>query len=162
VHTKEKLLEQLGAGEGTTLLLLSAALTCVIAPFCEEFLFRGFIYTALCNWRGPWPAAILTGLVFGGVHAGSAPAVDLVPLAALGFALCLLYRRTGSLYPCIAAHSLNNSLAFGALESWGWQIPVLMATSLAAIALVVLALRRAGLITPPPARSAPAVVVSTA
>lgn len=162
VHTKEKLLEQLGAGEGTTLLLLSAALTCVIAPFCEEFLFRGFIYTALCNWRGPWPAAILTGLVFGGIHAGSAPAVDLVPLGVLGFGLCLLYRRTGSLYPCIAAHSLNNSLAFGALESWGWQIPVLMVAALALLALVVLTLKRVGVITPPPTQTAPTVVVSTA
>jgi len=162
VHTKEKLLEQLGAGEGTVLLLLSAALTCVIAPFCEEFLFRGFIYTALCNWRGPWPAAILTGLVFGGVHAGSAPAVDLVPLGALGFALCLLYRRTGSLYPCIAAHSLNNSLAFGALEHWGWQIPVLMVVALTLIALLVLTLKRVGVITPPPVQTAPAAVATTA
>jgi len=162
VHTKEKLLEQLGAGEGTVLLLLSAVLTCVIAPCCEEFLFRGFIYRALCNWRGPWPAAILTGLVFGGIHAGSAPAVDLVPLGALGFGLCLLYRRTGSLYPCIAAHSLNNSLAFGAIENWGWQIPVLMVAALALIALLVRGLQRVGAITPPPAPTAPAAVVSTA
>ena len=78
---KRKLLEQLGANEGTSLLLLSAALTCVIAPICEEFLFRGFIFTALRNWKGTWPAAIITGLLFGGVHVGSAPVVDLVPLA---------------------------------------------------------------------------------
>ncbi|HSZ70522.1 MAG TPA: CPBP family intramembrane glutamic endopeptidase [Solirubrobacteraceae bacterium] len=160
VHTKEKLLEQLGANEGTSLLLLSALLTCVIAPFCEEFLFRGFIYTALCSWRGPWPAAIITGLVFGGIHAGSAPAADLLPLGALGFGLCLLYRRTGSLYPCIAAHSLNNSLAFGALESWGWQIPVLMAAALATIALLIFALKRAGVITPPPESRVPPVVLA--
>jgi hypothetical protein len=164
VSTKEKLLEQLGANEGTGLLLLSAALTCVVAPICEEFLFRGYIFAALCNWRGPWPAAILTGLLFGGVHAGSAPVVDLLPLAVLGFGLCLLYRRSGSLYPCIAAHSLNNSLAFGALESWGWQIPVLMVASLALIALLALALKRAGVITKPPALPPPSppVVVSTA
>ena len=68
------------------------------------------------------------------MHAGSAPALDLVPLAALGFGLCLLYRYTGSLYPCIAAHSLNNSLAFAASRSWGWQIPVLIAGALLAIA----------------------------
>jgi membrane protease YdiL (CAAX protease family) len=153
VNTKEKLLEQLGANEGTALLLLSGALTCVLAPISEEILFRGFIYRALCSWRGPWPAALLTGLAFGGVHAGSAPVVDLVPLAVLGVALCVLYRRTGSLYPCIAAHSLNNSIAFGALEGWGWQIPVLMGTSLALIALMVLASKRAGVITPPPAAS---------
>ena len=92
---KEKLLEQLGANESTSLLLLSAALTCVVAPICEEFLFRGFIFTALRNWQGTWPAAIITGLVFGGVHAGSAPAVDLVPLAgarASGCACCTATR----------------------------------------------------------------------
>ena len=93
----------------------------MIAPICEEFLFRGYIFTALRNWRGTLPAAILTGLLFGGVHAGSAPALDLLPLAALGFGLCLLYRYTGSLYPCIAAHSLNNCVAFASLEGWGLE-----------------------------------------
>jgi membrane protease YdiL (CAAX protease family) len=151
VSTKEKLLEQLGANEGTGLLLLSAGLTCVVAPICEELLFRGFIFRALCNWRGVWPAAVITGLIFGGIHAGSAPAVDLIPLAALGFGLCVLYRYTGSLYPCIAAHSLNNCLAFGDLESWGWQIPVLTVVALTVIALLFVALRRAGVITAPPA-----------
>ena len=136
MHTKEKLLEQLGAGEGTTLLLLSAWLTCVIAPFCEEFLFRGFIYTALYNWRGPWPAAMITGLVFGGVHAGSAPPWISSRWGRSGSGCACSTGCTGSLYPCIAAHSLNNSLAFGALEHWGWQIPVLMVAALAALALL--------------------------
>jgi membrane protease YdiL (CAAX protease family) len=144
---KEKLLEQLGTGESTVLLLLSAALTCVVAPICEEVLFRGFVFSALRNWKGTWPAALITGVTFGAVHAGSAPAIDLIPLAALGVGLCLLYRYTGSLYPCIAAHSLNNSLAFGSLESWGWQIPVLMLAALALIGLIALALMRAGVIS---------------
>jgi uncharacterized protein len=144
---KEKLLEQLGANESAALLLLSAGLTCVVAPICEEFLFRGYVFTALRNWHGTLPAALLTGLIFGGVHAGSAPALDLVPLAGLGFGLCLLYRYTGSLYPCIAVHSLNNSLAFAGLEDWGWQTPLLMVGALAAIAAIMLAARRVGLIT---------------
>jgi membrane protease YdiL (CAAX protease family) len=143
--SKEKLLEQLGANETTALLVLSAALTCVIAPIAEEFLFRGFIFTSLRNWRGDWLAALLTGLLFGGVHAGSAPAVDLVPLAALGFGLCLLYRATGSLYPCIAAHCVNNTIAFGSLEEWGWwQVAVLLASALGALTLLGLLLTRLG------------------
>ena len=76
---------------------------------------------------------MITGLLFGGVHVGSAPALDLVPLAALGFGLCLLYRYSGSLYPCMIAHSLNNSIAFASLEDWGWQAPVLIVSALVAI-----------------------------
>ncbi|HEY5046061.1 MAG TPA: type II CAAX endopeptidase family protein [Solirubrobacteraceae bacterium] len=161
--TKEKLLEQLGANESATLLLLSAALTCVVAPICEEFLFRGFIFTALRNWKGTWPAAIITGLLFGGVHIGSAPVVDLVPLAFLGFGLCLLYRITGSLYPCIAAHSLNNSIAYGSLESWSFgQVILLLGASLAVIGALVLVAKRVGVIAAPPLSSPAAAVIAGA
>jgi uncharacterized protein len=146
--SEEKLLETLGANETVALLVLSAALTCVIAPICEEFLFRGYIFTALRRWRGTWPAAVITGLVFGGVHAGSAPALDLVPLAALGFGLCLLYRYSGSLYPCIITHCLNNCVAFSSLEHWGWQLPVLLAASLAAMGVLVTLFKGIGLIAP--------------
>jgi hypothetical protein len=146
--TKEKLLEQLGANETVLLLALSALLTTVVAPICEEILFRGYIFGALSKWRGWLPGAAITGVLFGAVHAGSAPAVDLVPLAALGFLLCALYRRTGSLYPCIATHSLNNSFAFVALEGWRWTAaPPLMAGSLAAIWLIWLLARRLGAIS---------------
>jgi uncharacterized protein len=145
---KEKLLETLGSNEGTALLLSSAALTCVVAPICEEFLFRGYMFTALRNRVGTLPGALITGLVFGGVHVGSAPVLDLAPLAALGFGLCLLYRYTGSLYPSMIAHSINNSLAFSSLENWSWQIPVLLGGSLLAIGLVMLICRRVGLIAP--------------
>jgi hypothetical protein len=143
---EEKVLEQIGTG------VLSAALTCVVAPVGEEFLFRGYIFTALRNWRGPWTAAVLTGLLFGLVHVGSAPLLDLVPLAALGFGLCLLYRRTGSLYPCIAVHSLNNSVAFGQLADWNWrwQIPLLAVAALASLALIAYVLTRVGVIAPEP------------
>jgi membrane protease YdiL (CAAX protease family) len=149
VHpSEEKLLETLGSNEGTSLLVLSAVLTCIVAPICEEFLFRGYIFTALRNWHGTLPAALITGLLFGGVHYGSAPTLDLVPLAGLGFGLCLLYRHSGSLYPCMIAHSLNNSLAFSSLENWGWQAPVLLVGALVGIWILVQVFTRIGLIVP--------------
>lgn len=145
-----KLLEALGTNETAVLLAASALLTTVIAPICEETLFRGYIFAALSKWKGWLPAAVLTGILFGAVHAGSAPVEDLVPLGVLGFALCFLYRRTGSLYPCIAVHSLNNSFAFGELEKWGWQVPLLMVGSLALIGLIALWACRVGLISDVP------------
>jgi uncharacterized protein len=149
VHpTKEKLLETLGTKESTALLVLSAALTCIMAPICEEVLFRGYIFTALRNWHGTLLAAILTGLVFGGVHATSAPAADLLPLALLGFGLCLLYRYTGSIYPGMLAHALNNSIAFASLAGWSWEgaIPLIIGAP-AAILLLAAACNRAGFFT---------------
>jgi uncharacterized protein len=112
----------------------------VIAPIAEEFFFRGYFFGALRSWKGVWPAAILTGLVFGAIHVGSAPVPFLVPLAVFGFILCLLYWRTGSLYPCIALHALNNSLAFGVSQHWGWQIPILMVGALTIIGSIILPL----------------------
>jgi uncharacterized protein len=157
---KEKLLEQLGANETALLLALSALLTTVIAPICEETLFRGYIFPALSKWKGWLPGALITGVLFGGVHYGSAPVIDLIPLGVLGFLLCLLYRRTGSLYPGIATHSLNNSIAFGALEGWSvGQCVLLMAGALLAIGVFALLFRALGVISEAPTRAA---VVSTA
>ena len=154
-----KLLNALGTNETTLLLVASALLTTVIAPICEETLFRGYIFGALSKWKGWLPGAVLTGILFGAVHIGSAPVEDLVPLGVLGFALCFLYRRTGSLYPCIAVHSLNNAFAFGELEKWGWQVPLLMVGSLVSIAAIAWLAHRIGLISDLPA---PEVVVSSA
>jgi uncharacterized protein len=156
---KEKLLEQLGANETALLLASSALLTTVIAPICEETLFRGYVFPALSKWKGWLPGALITGVLFGGVHYGSAPVIDLAPLGVLGFLLCLLYRRTGSLYPGIATHSLNNSIAFGALESWSvGQCVLLMVGALLVIGVFALLFRALGVISEAPVR---AVVVST-
>jgi membrane protease YdiL (CAAX protease family) len=155
---EDKVLKSLGSGEGGALLVLSAALTCVVAPIGEEFLFRGYIFTALRGWRGTLPAAALTGLLFGGVHVGSAPVLDLPPLAALGFGLCLLYRYTGSLYPGIVTHCLNNCIAFAGLAGWGWswEAPVLVIGALGSLWLLARICNRAGLIGSPTGFSAPA------
>ncbi len=133
--TDDQLPKELGVDSSTAALVAVALLVTVVAPVAEEFFFRGFFFTALRNWKGLWPAAIVTGLVFGAIHAGSAPATYLLPLAVFGFSLCLLYARTRSLYPCIALHCVNNSLAFGVSQDWGWQIVPLLAAALALIAL---------------------------
>jgi membrane protease YdiL (CAAX protease family) len=136
-----KLPDELGVKDSTVALLAVAFLVAVVAPVAEEFFFRGFFFGALRNWKGPLPAAVLTGLVFGAIHVGSAEAAFLLPLAFFGFVLCLLRERTGSLYPGVALHCMNNSLAFGVSQHWGWEILVLFVCALGLISLVAVAVR---------------------
>jgi uncharacterized protein len=142
IHDKDELPKELGVDTSHVALAATAVLVCVIAPVAEEFIFRGYIFPALRNWKGLWPAVVLDGLIFGAIHAGSAPVGYLVPLALFGSVLCLVYVRTGSLYPCIALHALNNSIAFGAGVGWGWQVPLVFAGALAVIGAGALGVRR--------------------
>ena len=146
-----KLPDELGVKDSTVAMLAVAFLVAVVAPVAEEFFFRGFFFTSLRAWKGLWPAAVITGLVFGGIHLGSAEAVFLAPLAFFGFALCLLYHRTGSLYPCMALHCMNNSLAFGVSQHWGWETLVLVVTALSLISLGALVVRATWTPAPAPA-----------
>jgi uncharacterized protein len=146
-----KLPDELGVKDSTFALLAVAFLVSVVAPIAEEFFFRGFFFTALRSWKGLWPAAILTGIVFGAIHLGSAEAAFLLPLGFFGFALCLLYHRTGSLYPCMALHCMNNSLAFGVSQDWGWETAVLFVTALSIITLAALVVRATWTPAPAPA-----------
>jgi CAAX protease family protein len=151
INERQDVPDELGADESTLALVGVTILVTVMAPVCEEIFFRGFFFRSLRNWRGPWVAAVVTGLVFGGVHVFGSPVGYLLPLAAFGFGLCLLYWRTGSLLPCIALHALNNSLALGAAQGWDWQIPVVMVGSLAVNAAIVLPFTRARGLSPAPA-----------
>ncbi len=85
-------------------------LIAIAAPVSEEVCFRGFLFGGL---RERWPrvvAALLSGLIFGGLHALTG--LSAVPvLIAFGFILALLYEKTGSIVPGILLHMLNNSVA---------------------------------------------------
>ncbi len=139
IKETDQLPSDLGTKDSVVGLISVCILVTVIAPIAEEFLFRGFFFGALRRWRGPWPAAVVTGIVFGAIHVGSAPALFLAPLALLGFLLCLLRWRTGSLLPCVALHSLNNAIAFGVNEAnWNtWQTVLLIIGSVTTVLLVL-------------------------
>ena len=85
-----------------------------LAPISEELFFRGFLFAGLRARLSLWPAALVAGLVFGLVHAPTG-VTTVVPLAGLGVGLCWLYERTGSLWPPILAHVVNNSIALAVL-----------------------------------------------
>jgi uncharacterized protein len=149
-NEKDTLPQDLGAKDSDVALYAVAVLVCIIAPFAEEFFFRGFFFRSLANWRGPWLAAIITGVVFGGIHGFGSPAGFLLPLAFLGFVLCVLYWKTRSLIPCIVVHCINNCLAYGSAVDWSsGEVLAAIGVSLAVLGLVLLGIR--GVWGPPPA-----------
>jgi hypothetical protein len=151
-HGTDKLPSELGVTKSTAALVAATVFVCVIAPIAEEFFFRGFLFGVLRRWRitiagrslGPWVAAVIVGILFGLAHTGSASSQYLIPLGFLGFVLCLVRWRTGSLYPCMALHSANNALALGVnQEHWsGGEIAALAVGSLALIAVLTVPLAR--------------------
>jgi membrane protease YdiL (CAAX protease family) len=79
----------------------------LIGPFVEEVTFRGLGYSLLEPY-GRWTAIVITGIVFGLQHG---LVQGLPELVLFGCALAWLRAETGSLYPCVALHSLFNGIA---------------------------------------------------
>jgi hypothetical protein len=118
--------------------VVGALVVIAVAPVCEELFFRGILFTVLRQRMAFWPAAVIDGVLFGFVH-GSLVIVPV--LAALGVMFCYVYERTGSIFPTIALHALNNTIAYGATTDNGW--PAALAVGAVVIGACVLGVARA-------------------
>ena len=98
---------------GAAILLTLEALA-VVTPLSEELMFRGFVLRGLLERIGPGPAVVATALVFGAFHLDAG---TIIPIFFTGLALGWLYVKTGSLWPCIAAHAGQNALALLAVRA---------------------------------------------
>ncbi len=92
---------------GVGVLLTFQALV-VVTPVSEELLFRGFALRGLLRSIGPGPAVVASAVVFAALHLEPG---SMIPIFFTGVFLGWLYVRTGSLWPCIAAHAGQNVLA---------------------------------------------------
>ncbi len=82
----------------------------VCAAISEEVCFRGMLFGGLRRRYGRYGAALLAGMMFGLLHVTTG-ITAVPPLVVFGFVLALLYEKTGSLWPSILLHGLNNGLA---------------------------------------------------
>jgi len=86
------------------------AITALLAPPIEEFVFRGVLWSGLRRSFGAAVAGLLVTTLFVGSHAMEAlsywPAW--LPIAALGVATVSLRTQTGSLVPPLAVHAAYN------------------------------------------------------
>jgi membrane protease YdiL (CAAX protease family) len=96
--------------DGRLGLALALVLGAMVAPIAEETFFRGFLFAALRNHYRFWIAAGVSALIFAAGH--MVPGA-ILPLFLLGFLFAWLRERTGSIWPSIALHMLNNALYFG-------------------------------------------------
>lgn len=78
-----------------------------VAPFCEEIFFRGFVFPGLCKAMQIGWAIIFSSLLFALAHVDPA---SFVVLFIIGLALAFLRWRTGSIWPGIFLHLINNGL----------------------------------------------------
>jgi hypothetical protein len=77
------------------------------APVVEELVFRGFMWWTIERALGPIAALVGSSLLFGLYHMDPVQAFALLFTA---FVLGWVRRVTGSIFPCIALHAVNNSL----------------------------------------------------
>ena len=74
--------QDLGADQGTIGLIIAGIMVICVAPFAEEFFFRGFFYRALRSRYSVLVAALIDGLLFGIIHydfSGSGRPADPAP-----------------------------------------------------------------------------------
>ncbi len=107
VQTNDQVLQQEGATQPLTVygLLIGSVL---IAPFCEEIFFRGFVFAGLLREASPPWAMLISAALFAIAHADPG---SFVPLFAIGLALGFLRWKSGSTWAGILLHMLNNLLA---------------------------------------------------
>ncbi|MFC0219709.1 lysostaphin resistance A-like protein [Pseudochelatococcus lubricantis] len=76
----------------------------IFTPFGEEILFRGVIANAL-NRYGAFAGIVLSSIIFGLAHGVSV----ILPVAIMvGLLSAVLFRATGSVWPCVTLHCVYN------------------------------------------------------
>lgn len=87
----------------TTYALLAGSV--IIAPFCEELFFRGFVLPGLRHELSPVWAVLISAALFAVAHADPG---SFIPLFVIGLALGFVRLRSGSTWGSMSLHILNN------------------------------------------------------
>src|SRR4030095_3249209 len=88
-----------------------AALATFSAPFVEEVVYRGVVFSALRRNLGLIVTVGIVTVMFSGVHVLQywGAWLSILGLTLLSLALTVVRARTGSVLPCVMIHALNNA-----------------------------------------------------
>ena len=108
--------------------LVYAAITMILVGYVEEMIFRGFLFKAMLSEDKDIIAIIVSSLTFGIGHIvnffnGQASLITFMQIIfaiSWGFVLTMVFYKSGSLIPCVIAHStVDVSSLFGADSKTG-------------------------------------------
>lgn len=80
----------------------------IMAPICEEVVYRGFVYRILRHYSGRTIAILLSAMLFSVIHGAL---VQAMPLFIFGVVQCLVYEKSRTIWLPIAIHAIYNSLS---------------------------------------------------
>jgi|GEM_PF-2753605 len=98
--------------------LVFAVVAVVVAPLCEEILFRGYLLGRLRDMVPTWAAIIVSAMLFATAHSFAAQngaIVLIVGTFAMGVVLGWARVASRSLWPAVVAHMVNNGVAITAV-----------------------------------------------
>lgn len=112
-HVITQDIKQLGADTSIGLRIPLALMVISVGPLVEELLFRGALLSALMKRLHPGWAVAVCSLLFATVHLPDLSFLwyALPNLALLAVALAWLRLSSGSIWPAVLAHGVNNLLA---------------------------------------------------
>jgi len=99
-------IEQLLQPDDPLRMAVGIVAVCVVAPLCEEFLFRGTMLPGQREHHPAWAAIAVNGLLFSALHVNP---MGFVSLFVVGVFLAWLVVRTESLWTSIIAHAAFNT-----------------------------------------------------
>ena len=108
-----------GLGDPTAIGIVAGIV--VIAPVCEEIVFRGYLWTGLRRLLPVTLAHVLTAAIFGLFHGWHYA----LPIALLGLLFGFLRARHDALLPAIYAHALHNGLTVAVTALWPGHLELL-------------------------------------
>ena len=106
VETIQETVTLLQEGKDPVVLGLLIITATIVAPICEEVVFRGYLHPILKKYGGIWAAAFCSSLLFSIAHGNLAV---MLPLFILGVFLVWIYEYTGSIWAPIAVHFCFNA-----------------------------------------------------
>lgn len=98
-------------------MLLAFFTLVILAPICEELLFRGYLYSQLRRFCNTYWTVAVSSVVFGAMHLYAGPDMPLqwnvfIGTAVLAVFIGSLRAITGSVWAGILVHMLKNGVAF--------------------------------------------------